>query len=63
MSSTPATKNSSQVTLVVCAVTLLCIYTLFMKAYEIDNWRGFWFSTVHVVIVACGAWLSLRKVS
>jgi uncharacterized membrane protein YqhA len=63
MSENQATKTSSQVTIVVSAVMLLCIYTLFMKAYEIDNWRGFWFSTAHVVIVACGAWFSLRKVA
>jgi hypothetical protein len=51
------------VTIAVSAVMLLCIYTLFMKAHEIDNWGGFWFSAAHVVIVGCGAWFSLRKVS
>jgi hypothetical protein len=63
MESTQPQNKSTQVTLVIIAVTLLCLYTLFMKAYEVDNWRGFWFSTAHVLIVALGAWLSLRKVS
>lgn len=63
METTQPQKKSTQVTLVITAVTVLCLYTLFMKAYEVDNWRGFWFSTAHVLIVALGAWLSLRKVS
>jgi uncharacterized membrane protein YqhA len=63
MDKTQPTKKPTQVTLIILGVTLLCLYTLFMKAFEIDNWRGFWFSTAHVLIVALGAWLALRKAS
>ena len=63
MSGVPAIKTFSTETIVVSAVMLLCVYTLFMKAHETDNWRGFWFSAAHVLIVGCGAWFSLRKVS
>jgi hypothetical protein len=51
-----------QVTLVVVTVVVVCTYELLMQAYEVNNWPGFWFSFVHVVIVAVGAWLALRKV-
>lgn len=51
----------SQLTLATFAVVGLCACALFFKAYEVNNWRGFWFSLVHVVIVALGAWLALRK--
>jgi uncharacterized membrane protein len=54
-------RSISQVTLVTLAVVGLCVYALFFKAYEVNNWRGFWFSLAHVVIVALGAWLALRK--
>ncbi len=54
-------RSISQVTLVTLVVVGLCAYALFFKAYEVNNWRGFWFSLVHVVIVALGAWLALRK--
>lgn len=55
-------RKISQVTLVIAIVGALCTYALFFAAYELDNWRGFWFSLAHVVIVALGAWLSLRKI-
>jgi hypothetical protein len=62
MDSTTPQRKLSHVTLVIGVVVSLCAYALFFKAYELDNWRGFWFSIAHVVIVALGAWLSLRKI-
>lgn len=61
MSEVPQSKARAQLALVIFGVVTLCAYTLFMKAHEVDNWRGFWFSLAHVVIVALGAWFSLRK--
>lgn len=55
-------RKISQVTLVIAIVVALCSYALFFTAYELDNWRGFWFTLAHIVIVALGAWLSLRKI-
>jgi uncharacterized membrane protein len=46
---------------VIAGVTALCVYALFFKAYEVNNWPGFWFSVAHVVIVAIGTWLALCK--
>jgi hypothetical protein len=37
------------------------IYRLFLAAVEQSNWRGFWYSTLHVVIVGFGVYFSLRK--
>lgn len=62
MNTQPQQRKVSQVTLVIGVVVVLCAYALFFQAYELDNWRGFWFSIAHVVIVAAGAWLSLRKI-
>lgn len=61
MNNTPPRSSISQVTLVTIAVVGLCAYALFFQAYEINNWRGFWFSFAHVVIVGLGAWLALRE--
>ncbi len=62
MSEVHPSKARTQLAIVILGVSTLCAYTLFMKAYEVDNWRGFWFSLAHVVIVALGAWFSLRKI-
>jgi hypothetical protein len=62
MNNTPPPSSISQVTLVTLAVVGLCAYALFFQAYEINNWRGFWFSLVHVAIVGLGSWLALREV-
>jgi uncharacterized membrane protein YqhA len=62
MSEVHQSKARTQLAIVILGVTTLCAYTLFMKAHEVDNWRGFWFSLAHVVIIALGAWLSLRKI-
>lgn len=61
MSNSTPSASISHVTLVVLAVAGLCVYALFFQAYGSNNWRGFWFSLAHVVIVALGAWLALRK--
>jgi len=57
---TPARANSQVITIII-GVVALCVYALFFKAYEVNNWPGFWFSLVHVVIVALGAYLALCK--
>ena len=57
---TPARVNS-QVMMIILGVVAVCTYALFFKAYEVNNWPGFWFSLVHVVIVALGVWLALCK--
>jgi hypothetical protein len=61
MNNTPPQSSISQVTLVTIAVVVVCAYALFFQAYEVNNWPGFWFSLVHVVIVGVGAWLALRE--
>jgi hypothetical protein len=61
MNNPTSSRALSQVTLVILAVVGVCVYALFFQAYEINNWRGFWFSLAHVAIVALGAWLALRK--
>jgi hypothetical protein len=60
-SSTPS-QTDRQVFFTILGVVALCVYALFFKAYEVNNWGGFWFSAAHVVIVAVGTWLALRKV-
>ena len=62
MSSPIPSRAFSQVSLIILTVVALCTYALLIKAYEVNNWRGFWFSFVHVAVVAGGAWLALRKV-
>jgi uncharacterized membrane protein YqhA len=61
MNNTPSTQTRSNVALSIVIVVAVCAYALLLKAYEVNNWRGFWFSLAHVVIVALGAWLALRK--
>ncbi|MEY4667756.1 MAG: hypothetical protein RL518_455 [Pseudomonadota bacterium] len=61
MNNATPSRSISQVTIVIVAVVAMCAYALFFKAYEVDNWRGFWFSFAHVAIVAIGSWLALRK--
>jgi hypothetical protein len=61
MNTTTPSRPLSQVTLVILAIGIMCTYALFFKAYEVNNWRGFWFSFAHVAIVGLGAWLALRK--
>jgi uncharacterized membrane protein YqhA len=61
MNNAPPMQTRSNVTLSIVIVVAVCSYALLLKAYEVNNWRGFWFSLAHVVIVALGAWLALRK--
>ena len=61
MNNTPSTQTRSNVALSIVIVVAVCAYALLLKAYEVNNWRGFWFSLAHVVIVALGTWLALRK--
>ncbi len=63
MNNSTQSRSISQVTLVILAVVGVCAYALFFQAYEINNWRGFWFSLAHALVVAGGAWLALRKAS
>jgi uncharacterized membrane protein len=58
---TPSSKLNGQLALTIAAVVALCVYALFFKAFEVNNWPGFWFSVVHVALVALGTWLALRK--
>ena len=44
----------------ILAFAVILIAALYFKALETDNWRGFWFSAVHVAIVAVGAYLALK---
>lgn len=59
--STPSQLNN-QLFLVVLCVVALCVVALFLKAYEVNNWPGFWFSLTHVAVVGLGTWLALREV-
>jgi hypothetical protein len=62
MNNETSSRTSTQITLIIFSIVAVCVYALFIKAYEVNNWRGFWFSVVHVVLVGTGAWLALRKV-
>ncbi len=61
MSEATSSKTDRQVVYIILGVVVLCVYALFFKAYEVNNWRGFWFSVAHVAVVASGTWLALRK--
>lgn len=62
MSNATPSKTDRQVVFTIIGVVALCVYALFFKAYEVNNWRGFWYSVAHVAIVALGTLLALRKV-
>lgn len=62
MTDATPSKTDRQVVFTILGVVALCVYALLFKAYEVNNWRGFWFSVAHVGIVALGTWLALRKV-
>lgn len=48
------------VALVVGGVFLICAYDLYEVAITTGNYRGMWFSLVHMAVVAAGAWYALR---
>lgn len=48
------------VALVIAGVFLLCAYDLYEVALTTGNYRGMWFSLVHMAVVAAGAWYALR---
>lgn len=62
MNNTTASRSNGQLLLIILGVVALCVFALFLKAYEGNNWPGFWFSIVHVSVVAIGTWLALREV-
>lgn len=47
--------------LVTIALVLVIAARLFVAALETDNWRGFTYSLLHVVIVAVGTYFTIRK--
>lgn len=61
MNDSMRSRANTQVTTIILGVVAVCVYALFFKAYEVNNWPGFWFSLVHVIVVAFGAWLALCK--
>jgi len=48
--------------LIAGGIIALCAYQLMLTAAQTGNWRGAWFSLAHVVLVAVGTALALRKV-
>lgn len=62
MNEAPPSLIKGQLAITIVAVVALCIYALFFQAFEVNNWPGFWFSVVHVVLVGLGTWLALCKV-
>lgn len=47
--------------LLTCLIlSAIVIFKLALAAIEYNNWRGFYFSTFHVLLVATGSYLALR---
>lgn len=46
--------------LVISAISLFLLARLFIEAEATDNWRGFFYSSLHVLIVAFAGLFFLR---
>lgn len=42
-------------------ISFIVIFRLGLAALESENWQGFWISSVHVLIVAIGSFLALKR--
>lgn len=51
--------NRSLLTVII-GLSVVVTVRLFTTAAKTDNWPGFWYSLLHVVIVAVGSYLALR---
>jgi len=51
--------NNLVITILLLSVVI--VVRLWAEGMRHDNMKGFWISTLHVVIVALGAFFSLRK--
>ena len=47
--------------IVILAVVAVVSVRLFWAADEFDNWKGFWISLFHIVVVGIGAFFAIRK--
>ena len=47
--------------LTISAVSIVVIVRLAIAATESFNWKGFYYSSAHVLIVGIGAYLALRQ--
>jgi hypothetical protein len=55
------TKYNKKLALIVIALTALITFRLLEAAIQQNNWPGFYWSLLHVVIVAGGSYLALRR--
>lgn len=44
-------------------ISLILVARLLSVAISTDNWPGFWYSTVHVLVVALGSYWAIRRES
>ncbi|MCB0337115.1 MAG: hypothetical protein KDD62_12445 [Bdellovibrionales bacterium] len=42
-------------------ISLILIVRLFMVATKTNNWPGFWYSSLHVLIVAVGSYYTIKQ--
>jgi hypothetical protein len=53
-------KELPRIALFIMAVAVVVFARLFSAAIETENWPGLFYSTLHVVIAAGGAYLAIR---
>ena len=54
-------KKIRQIGWVIGVVSLVVLLRLAMAAIETDNWMGFFYSVLHVAVVAVGSGIALAK--
>lgn len=54
---------NTNLTVTILLLSAVILVRLWAEGMRHNNMKGFWISTLHVIIVAIGAFLSLRKAS
>ncbi len=55
----PAAEFNKKLWQILLAIAVILIFRLSIAALDSDNWTGFFYSTLHIVIVGCGAFAAL----
>jgi hypothetical protein len=55
-----AKPTNKKLLLIISAISFLITFKLAQAAIQFNNWPGFYWSVLHVIIVATGSYLALR---
>jgi uncharacterized membrane protein YqhA len=57
----PADKFNRNLTIIIIVIGSFLFFKLYGAASETNNWRGMFYSVLHIVVVAAGTYFAIRK--